>query len=82
MPLLLESGGGGGGGGGSAVGIVAALFGAILVPALVANGVVELVPGLRTLSIAPAAMIGSVLLAVVLTVIGCCVGCRRTCRCR
>ena len=82
VPLLLESGGGGGGGGGSAVGIVAALFGAILVPALVANGVVELVPGLRTLSIAPAAMIGSVLLAVVLTVIGCCVGCRRTCRCR
>ena len=62
--------------GGNALAITVSLFAAILVPAMLANGAVELVPWLRGGAIAPAAMIVSILLAAVLTVKGACVGCR------
>ena len=45
----------------------------------VANGTVELVPQLRVGSISPAAMIFSVLLAMVLVVVGMCIECRGRC---
>ena len=45
----------------------------------VANGAVELVPQLRVGSISPAAMIFSVLLAMVLVVVGMCIECRGRC---
>ena len=59
------------------VGILLALFSAILAPALLANGAVEMLPELRTPAMAPAMLIGSVAISIVLALVGlCCCICR------
>ena len=60
----------------NAVGIVAALFSAILVPALLANIAVEVLPQLRAPAIAAGVLVGSVLLSIVLALVGLCCICR------
>ena len=62
----------------SALGIVVALFSAILVPACLSTGAVELLPQLRVPAMAPALLVGSVLVAVILALVGLCCVCRRT----
>jgi hypothetical protein len=56
--------------------IVVALFSAILVPALLANGAVEMLPELRAPAISAAVLVGSVLLSIVIVIVGLCCTCR------